>query len=263
MEIIRSSANAKLTQIRKLYDKKHRDKMGLYVFEGYKLFCEAKSAGMPLEYVLLSQTGYERYGREIESSGYAFYVAEDELYRKICSEGAPQGIICVGKYIDKIKLSTTIYIDELGDDRIFILENVQDPGNLGTVIRSAAAFGYDRIILSRDCADVYSHKTVRASMGAVFKMKLNVVSDLPKSIELLRSCGYSVYSAELSDKAESILKVNMSAKTVFAVGNEGSGIRPETSCACDGSVIIDLHNMESLNASVAASILMWECSKSF
>ncbi len=264
MEIITSKNNSKVILARKLHDKKYRDQNSLYIFEGYKLFFEAWHCNLPIAYILLSQSGYQRYGAEIERAPYEFYVLHDDVYAKISLEGAPQGILCVGKYIDKINFSTTIEIENSDQkDRIFALENIQDPGNLGTMIRSAVAFGYDRLLLSGGCADVYHPRTIRASMGAVFKIRVDAVSDFPSSLKTLRDSGYEIYSAELRDYSKSLRQLKISERTIFVVGNEGSGITAETSAVSCGSVMIDIVNMESLNASAAASILMWESSKSF
>jgi len=138
-----------------------------------------------------------------------------------------------------------------------ILENVQDPGNVGTVIRTANAMGVDAVILVSDCADLYSPKTVRASMGGIFRQRV-----LEMNIEELNNYvnqnELRLYGAALSDRAEDIRKIDMSSLAV-AVGSEGRGLSDELLNICTGQLIIPMQpNCESLNAAVAASIIMWE-----
>ena len=138
-----------------------------------------------------------------------------------------------------------------------ILENVQDPGNIGTVIRTANAFGIGSVVLAGSCADHYSIKAVRASMGAVFRQRVDIVQ-----IADLRSFAGSnslrLYAAALSEKAVDIRSIDCKGCAI-AVGNEGGGLSSELMEICEGKVIIPMTlHAESLNAAVAASILMWE-----
>lgn len=143
-----------------------------------------------------------------------------------------------------------------------MLYAMRDPGNLGSVIRSAVAFGADRILMSADSADVYNPKTVRSAMGSLFRVKITAVEDVIGSIDSLRKSGRRVFAAELSDGAASLDDVTIKKSDVFMIGNEGHGIPPEVSHACDGSVYIPISKAtESLNASVAAALFMWEQKK--
>ena len=145
-----------------------------------------------------------------------------------------------------------------------VLSSVRDPGNLGSAIRSAVAFGVENIILSSDCADVYNPKTVRGAMGSLFRVKVTRVSDLKLYIEAMRANGRKVYSAELSENAKPLSEVNLSKWDAVIIGNEGHGVSKEISEASDGGIYIPISSKtESLNASVAAAIFMWEQSKNF
>ena len=147
-------------------------------------------------------------------------------------------------------------------DRMIILCSLRDPGNLGSVIRSAVAFGINHIILTADSADLYNPKTVRSAMGSLFRVKASIVSDLSAFIGLLQGAGRRVYAAELTDSASSLSELGIKGRDVVIIGNEGHGIPMEISERADGSVYIPIsQNTESLNASVAAGILMWEQSK--
>ena len=136
---------------------------------------------------------------------------------------------------------------------------MRDPGNLGSVIRSAVAFGAEIIIISSDCADVYNPKTIRAAMGSLFKVEILISDDLCRTVSELRRSGRRVFAAELRDNAVSVDEIALNTKDIVIIGNEGHGIDEKLSSLCDGSVYIPISsNAESLNASVAAAIFMRE-----
>ena len=144
--------------------------------------------------------------------------------------------------------------------KVIILENVQDPGNVGTVIRTANAMGMDAVILTGNCASVFGAKTARAAMGALFRQ---CVLELEQSeaVQLLHDHGRKVYGAALSDRAVDVRTVSIE-NAAFVVGSEGQGLSDEMLGLCDGEVIIPMQaGSESLNAGVAASILMWELAR--
>ena len=265
MDIITSRANKLITECAKLSLKKHRDEKGLFFFEGVKLFEEALISGIEIKYVFITEKMYPNIKDKLTNLD--FYVVSDSVYEKLSAEKSPQGVICIAKYIDKSDKFTTIYnMDEIFKvnnpercARFFVLESIRDPGNLGTVMRSALAFGIDYLILSSDCADIYSNKTVRASMGAVFKLPIILSDNLVDTIEKLKTNGYSLYAALLDENSTPLNLLKTTPKTVFVVGNEGHGISDKTKVACGGSVYIPMcENTESLNATSAANVLMWE-----
>ena len=142
-------------------------------------------------------------------------------------------------------------------NRAILLENVQDPGNVGTVIRTAAAMGVDTVLLCGACADVYSPKTARATMGAIFREKiLHCTPDEARA--LADKNGLKLYGAALSDRAADIRTLTLQ-KAVVAIGSEGRGLCEELLSLCDGELIIPMSpGSESLNAAVAAAITLWE-----
>ena len=174
-------------------------------------------------------------------------------------------MLSVIKYLDFFSNMDIIYKEEFfldANERAIILCSVRDPANLGAVIRSAVAFGTDTIILSLDCADVYNPKTVRAAMGSLFRVKIVVVKSLADLISAIQFNNRRVFAAELTDCAVSLSSLNLKPTDCFMIGNEGHGIPSDVSALCNGSVYIPISKKtESLNASVAASILMWEQSK--
>ena len=145
------------------------------------------------------------------------------------------------------------------DEKVLILEIVQDPGNVGTVIRTANAFGIDCVILTGACADPYNPKTIRATMGALFRQKIVEIG--LEGIRELKSKGFAVYGAALKDDCLTIDDIQWQ-KTAIVIGSEGQGLTDEMMNACDDCVIIPMEpNSESLNAAVAASVFMWEMRK--
>ncbi len=142
------------------------------------------------------------------------------------------------------------------------LSSVRDPGNIGTLMRTASAFGVDTLILSSDCADIYNPKTVRASMGALFRQKTVIADDLAALLSNLKTSGRRIIAAEPDASALPIGEAKLSAEDCIVIGNEGHGVSEEVLAVCDTSVFIPISSStESLNASVAGAVLMWEMSK--
>lgn len=147
-----------------------------------------------------------------------------------------------------------------GMSNAIVLENVQDPGNVGTVIRTANAFGIGAVLLVGACADLYNPKTVRATMGAIFRQRVEQM-DVDKMKTLLDENSLPLYGAALSDSARDIRQVELRHGAV-AIGSEGNGLSPEFLALCDGQIIIPMQpDSESLNAGVAASVVMWEMAR--
>lgn len=258
-KIITSRTNPLITKISKLSDKKYRDSEKLFTFEGYKLAEEAVINNVDIEYIFCVED-CDFFGNDM-LSGRKFRVS-DSVYAKISKEKSPQGVFCVAKYIDKIHKTVKIYNNSTDNDKVFIISSIRDPGNLGTIIRSANAFGIDELIISADCADIYNSKTIRASMGALFRQRITAVEDIGQAAINLKNNGYTVYAAALNDNALNVKDIDITPKTCFTVGNEGHGLSDDYIQICNGSVLIPMtSDSESLNAAVAASILMWEVYK--
>ena len=268
---ITSRANPLIVEAAKLQEKKHRTRTGRFFFEGYKLFSEARAAGVAIEAVFATEAAYDRYRDLFADPDFDVYLVPESVYEKISAENAPQGVFCLSKHLDNLNFSHTIYIkgSHLGDiidaapyERILVCDGMRDPGNLGTVIRTANALGFDRLVLSADCADVYNPKTVRAAMGALFRIRADITQDIPAYIASLRQAGYDVRAAALTDDALPLHRLSVTTRTVFVIGNEGHGLSQDVIAACSGSVLIPMaEGAESLNAAIAASLLMWERSK--
>lgn len=267
-ESISSRSNPLVVRLGKLKDKKYRKEEGLFRFDGKKLFCEAVENGVELEYVIVSEGNYEKNSDFVVNKlsetdiRPRLVVLSDVAFEKLTEEKAPEGIICVAKYLDK--LHVTEYTVKVSEDplRILMLESVRDAGNLGTIIRCARAFGIDRIIMSADCADLYNSKTIRAAMGALFTQNIVITDSIPSAVCSLKEQGYRVFAAALDERAKKLGSFELEPRDAILIGNEGHGLSPEAIRACDDTVLIPMEeDSESLNAAIAASICMWELYK--
>ena len=271
-EIITSRNNPKVKWASSLSSKKGRDLEKSFLAEGEKLTLEALAAALPVTNIFITESKKRKLLDSLE--GYVnsdlyknteVTVLSDGAFEKISTEKAPQGIISVIKYLDFFCDTDIIYKEEFSlepTERIIILSSVRDPGNIGSVIRSAVAFGVDHIFLTADSADIYNPKTVRSAMGSLFRVKITVVQDIASLIGALKSMGRRVFAAELTDSAISLSCANLEPKDAVIIGNEGHGIDSSVSSICSGSVYIPISKKtESLNASVAAAIFMWEQGK--
>ena len=267
-----SRQNATVKWVTSLHDKKGRRASRAFIAEGEKLTFEAAEAGLPITHVFVSEKRFDALSERISAAFSADIYADteiitvtDEVFEKISTEKAPQGIISVIKHLDFFKELDIIYKEDFflkDGERAIALCSVRDPGNIGSVIRSAVAFGAEHIVLSADSADIYNSKTVRSAMGSLFKVKVTVVRDFASFISAAQANGRNVYAAELSDNAVALDQIKTLPTDIFIIGNEGHGIPTEISAACNNSVYIPISsNTESLNASVAAAIFMWEQGK--
>ena len=255
-----------------LSTKKGRDEARSFIAEGEKLSFEAMEEGLAITHVFICENKKDKLIPKVrELLGAEKYrdteviILSESAFMKISTEKAPQGIISVIKHLDFFKELDIIYKEDffLSDgERAIALCSVRDPGNVGSVIRSAVAFGAEHIVMSADSVDIYNPKTVRSAMGSLFKVKVTVVRDFASFIDAAKKNGRRVFAAELSENAVALNDANVLSSDVFVIGNEGHGIPTEISSICDNSVYIPISDKtESLNASVAAAIFMWEQGK--
>ena len=272
-EVITSRQNRTVVEVGKLTDRRAREGSGCFRFDGVKLAAEAVRNGLSMPLILLREsnagTVRERLaretGRSVSACAERVLTLSDGVFDKISEEKSPEGVICVAKYLDKCKKIATIYGDGKipgTGETVVLLESVRDPANVGAIIRSAAAFGVDRLILSEDCADVYNAKAVRASMGTLFGQTVDRVGDLRGVIGQLRASGRRVFAAALDERAQRLGEFDVHAGDCVVIGNEGHGLSAAVLDAADERVFIPMSGRaESLNAAVAASVLMWEFAK--
>lgn len=266
-DIISSRNNQLVKWAASLADKKGRCESGTFIAEGEKLSLEALRRGLPVTHIFVMEDRVARISELLRpyESRYAdcqVITLSEGAFSKISTEKAPQGIISVIKHLDFFKNMDIIYKEDFfipRGERALSLYSLRDPGNLGAVIRSAVAFGVQHIVLSVDSADIYNSKTVRAAMGTMFGVKVSIVSDFASFVEAAKANGRAVYAAELRDGAKSVREIDLTTDDIFIIGNEGHGIPEEISSLCTGSVYIPIsEGAESLNASVAAAVFMWQ-----
>ena len=268
-EIITSSQNKYVSLARGLANKKNRENEKKFRFDGVKLLCEAVKAGLELDFLLICEReesavlekAERLYGvRESDISCKAMTVSA-AIFDKLSEEQAPEGVIAVAKYASSLHCERAA--ESLKDtekaEKILLLESVRDPQNVGAIIRVAAAFGVDRIVISRDCADIYSSKTVRASMGTLFSIKIDKVEDIPCAIKSLAESGRRIFAAALNREAQRLGEFSVLEGDCVVIGNEGHGLSIEAIEACGRTVFIPMSDrVESLNAATAAAVLVWE-----
>ena len=247
METLSSRKNSFIQHLRKLSaDRAYRTEQGEYICDGIKTLREAMTFGAEISSVLWKDKA------EIFDLNARQYVAPEELFDYASPMKNSPGPLFTVKM--------PVYSEAEPVKNAVVLENVQDPGNVGTVVRTANAFGIDCVILTDACADLYNSKTVRASMGAIFRQKVLYVPG-EKLSSFLKEKGLKLYGAALSEKSVDVRSVSLKNAAV-AIGSEGRGLSDKLLEICDGQIIIPMQeNSESLNAAVAASILMWEMAR--
>lgn len=263
MEQITSRDNPKIKAVvRLLKSKKERDHQGLFVLEGKKICLEAFCEGVEILTVFMTGDFVEQHREAAEKiAGCAketFFISS-ELEGKLSQCKTPQGIFCVCKKLDK-----PLTEDTISNKRLFVmLCGLQDPGNLGTILRTADAFGVDGVIFADNCCDVYSPKVVRSTMGSLFRVPFMTVED---SAAFLREQKGRVFSAAavVERDALPVQKLSLPADKpcILCIGNEGNGLSAATADACGQKITLPMQgHAESLNAAIAAGVLMWELQK--
>ena len=238
--VITSVNNEYIKKLCKLKEKKYRDIENKFLVEGYHLVMEAYNAKLLDSVVLLEGEKVPIYDIDIT------YVS-NEVMKKLSDVVSGSHIIGIVRKKE----------DKMVGDRILILDDIQDPGNLGTMIRSAKAFGFDTIILSKNSVDLYNPKVVRSTQGMMFYVNI-MVRDLGCFINNLKEDNYVIYGSDVRDGIN-VREEDIPSKLAIVIGNEGNGISDEVSKLCDKNLYIKMSDeVESLNAGVAASILMYE-----
>lgn len=252
--IITSKDNETIKHIRKLKEKKYRDEYGEYIVEGTKLINEAIAENLDVKTIIVcdnckSETINQNSMYEIAKLNCIY--ADEKVFNTITEVKSPQGILAVvGK---KIKEKNIDY----NEDFIIILDDIQDPGNLGTILRTVDSAGLKQIIVSKKSGDVYNSKVIRSTMGAIFRVNVIESDDLVKTIKDLKKHKFTVISTAL-DTDQSIYDVEYK-KTAIVIGNEANGVSKEVQDISDKKIKIPmLGKTESLNASVATGVVVYE-----
>ena len=237
--LISSVDNVKIKEIKKLENKKERDLTGLFIIEGEHLVFEAYKEG--LLKTLIVRDGYP-FMLDVDT----IYV-NDKVLKYLSSLTTPAPVIGVVKKKNDKKIG----------NKVIALDNVQDPGNLGTIIRSAVAFNFDTIILSDDTVDLYNPKVIRATQGMIFKINI-IVGNLSENLIKLKEMNYEIYGTDVTS-GNNIKSIEKSKKFAIIMGNEGNGISKDIKSLCSSFIYIPMNKeCESLNVAVAASIILYE-----
>ncbi len=253
MIYIESKDNNLFKNIKKLKERRFRDKEGLFILEGFRLIEEAIKAKMEIENIIISKD-YEQKFQEFLLNNIDLnkktYLLANYLFMQVASTENPQGIIAVVKKKDNQKT--------LKGDFYLICDKVQDPGNLGTIIRTAHAAGVNGIILTKGTVDIYNDKTIRSTMGSIFYIPIFYDDENYNIIRSLKEEGFSLVATSLAE-SKNFFEENLKGKTILAVGNEGNGISKELFELADKKVKIPMPGgAESLNVSIATSIILFE-----
>lgn len=250
-ELITSKSNPLLTRVRKLNSRRSaRREAGLFVAEGPKLLAEALKWGGTLDAVIcapgVSLPELPENVRTVEVS--------DNLLSAIANTETPQGVV----FLCKVKCLDIP--EKLPGERYLILDGVQDPGNVGTIWRTADAFGADGLILCNGCADPWNPKTVRATMGAVFRLPVYGCA-LKEAAEKLSAAAIPLYATALREDTMDVREISLSRSAVI-IGSEGRGVSQEALALCKATLKIPMRaRCESLNAAMAAAIVLWEMAR--
>lgn len=239
---IESLQNSKVKEWVKLKDKKYRDSKGLFIAEGDHLLKEALKKGIVMEIISNDKS--------FEIDDIPFYEVSDSILKKISSQVSGTNVISICKMMEEREIK----------GNVCLLDSIQDPGNLGTIIRSALAFNIDTIIMSPDTVSLYNEKVIRSSEGMLFHINFKV-QDIGEAINMLKKDNYIIYGTDVKNGTQ-LKKLENIRKCAIIIGNEGKGMNDNLKDMCDVLLNIPINkNCESLNAGVAASIIFYELNR--
>lgn len=253
LELISSKDSSKIKDIKKLRERKFRTKSNKFLVEGYRFLGEALNSDYIVESIFVSEESEEKWNDFITNiemnNNIKVYLVEKSLFKSISGTDTPQGVLA----IVQCKKNEVDY-----SGGVFILaDKIQDPGNMGTIIRSIHACGFNGLITSKGTVDIYNEKTLRSTMGSIFKVPIIEDRDL-EVIKDLKAKGFKLVVSTL-EEAVDFYDADIRENIIIAVGNEGNGISKEVLEEADIRVKIPMPGgAESLNAGVAASVMMYE-----
>ena len=260
--MITSTSSSQVKHVISLLSKaRERKKNKEYVVEGVRMVSEVPADLLVKIYMSERfHSNNPEYVHELVKkqgiSSDSIEIVADNVFDRMSQTQTPQGIMAV------VRMNDSSISDMLTDNPLLILvENLQDPGNLGTILRTAEGAGVTGILMDRECVDIYNPKTIRSTMGSVYRMPFVYVEDLGKGIQDLKDKGITTYAAHLEGK-HSYDEENLTNPCAFLIGNEGNGLRREIADMADCYIKIPmLGQVESLNAAIASSVLMFEAAR--
>ena len=243
--IITSKDNEIIKNIKKLHDKKYR--IDSYIVEGSKMVKEAISENQEIALIAIR----EDFKIDFDTKNTKIVTISNKIFNDISDVKTPQGILAVIKKNQNNQIETN-------SNYILALDSIQDPGNMGTIIRTADSANINQIIINKTTVDPYSPKVIRSTMGAIYRTNIIEVEDLKATLKEMKLKGFQIITTDLK-ATQSIYDINYNNKTVVVIGNEANGVSQEILQTADKKVIIPmLGKTESLNASIAASIMIYE-----
>lgn len=254
MEEISSRKNQNVRFMKELLSSSEcRRESRMFAVEGDHLCGETAELDFKIGLFMFTEKARAKYPKTVEKAcekAEKSLVITEEISEYISDTKAPQGLFAAVE-----KRSRDISENAR---KIVVLDGVQDPGNVGTIIRTAEALGIEGAVFTGKCADAFSPKTLRASMGSALRMPLGYANENNLREKL---GGFSIFAAMLDENAKKLGELDFSEKTAVVIGSEGSGVSPEIAALCDEKVYIPIKKAESLNAAAAAAIILWELSK--
>lgn len=255
MQVITSKDNEIIKNIKKLKEKKYRDIEGKYIIEGIKLIEEAIKESVNIDKIVICEDCINNDSIESKlmyeiAKNDCIYVSQ-KVFENITEVSTPQGILAI---INKKDNSNSI---DFSEDIIVVLDDLQDPGNLGTILRTLDSIGLHQIIITKNTTDAYNSKVVRSTMGAIFRINIIQTNDLPKIINEMKKHKFKIMATSLQGN-KSIYDIDYNKKVII-IGNESKGVSEVAFKEADEQIKIPmLGKAESLNASVATSIVLYE-----
>ena len=252
--MITSTSNAQVKALSKLIkNARARRQQQVYIVEGIRMFRETPEDR--IEKIYASESFVKEH--ETLLAGKDWEMLSDSVFASVSDTKTPQGVLCL------VKMRENRLEDMLQQKNglWLILENVQDPGNLGTMFRTGEGAGIAGVIMDRSTVDIYNPKTIRSTMGSIFRVPFFITEDLHETIRQLQNAQVSVYAAHLEGK-HSYDEEDLTNPCAFLIGNEGNGLRREIADMADCYIKIPmLGQVESLNAAIASSVLMFEAAR--
>lgn len=258
MSVITSKDNPSVKLYMKLSSsKKERKNLSMYVLEGYRLITDAIKENSLVRQIFFTEDAYEKYSgslSQVDLKEVKTLIISNELGIKISCTEKPQGVFAICSIPPEKNLKSLLK----SDGRYVVLHQLQDPGNLGMIIRTADAVGIDGIILSQ-CCELYSPKVIRSTMGSVFRMNIFDGCDIDSVLSCFKEKGISSYAAVIDKDAKDLRTCSFNGGSAVLIGNEGNGLPVQVADNCTQKVTIKMTgHINSLNAAMAAGIIMWE-----
>ncbi|WP_297135075.1 TrmH family RNA methyltransferase [Terrisporobacter sp.] len=258
---ISSKDNERVKYTKSLLKSKNRQKESKYIIEGYRILTLAIECNADLDYVFINETfedkdEHNEFLKVLEENNIKIFKTTNKIFKELVDTENTQGILGVIKFKER-KIEHNI---ENNDKFVLILDRIQDPGNMGTIIRTADAAGIDAIVALKGCVDIYNPKVIRSTMGSIFDMKI-IHATQEECINELRNNNFKIVSSYL-DTDNYYHKTNYDNKVALVIGNEANGVNDDLIKESDILVKIPIYgNAESLNAAISSAILMYEIKK--